>query len=509
MKNFIRILALLLVTISMIGCFAGCGGDGEKNSGTSSTDIQISYWRSGLDDVWLSAIIDAFNAKHPEYHVYYKATADFAASTAAYGLADVDTVDLYMSTFPGDTKYAEPLNDILQYKHKGESKTLGEKFHQNYLDMMEYPDGNIYSLSYSTSAIGIVYNKELFQQAGIEVTPRTTDELIAVCSKLADMNITPTCHFTSGGYYWKINELWFAQYEGLEAYNDFLINPTKEKMLTEDGRYETLKVNQKLLTPENVMPGSNVDNHVSVQTKFLNGKAAMMVNGSWLSTEMLNSDKMDNFAMMRNPVISAIKDKCTTVQNDQQLRSVVSAIDSITDGEKTEADYKQGDNYVIGSLTVSAADWEKIKEARTMCFVDHNEMGFVIPNYSNAKEGAKEFVKFFYSDEAYKIYQSTAKLRLPMEMDQGQVDTTGWNGFQLNQYEIHTQAELCVSSSICSRSRLFTDGGAWTYGSQNYDYRTLMCTNNESDRITAEDAWKHIQGLINDNYADWEANIKN
>lgn len=144
-----------------------------------------------------------------------------------------------------------------------------------------------------------------------------------------------------------------------------------------------------------------------------------------------------------------------------------------------------------------------------MCYVDHNEMGFTIPSYSNAKEGAKEFIKFFYSDEAYKIYQSTAKCRLPMEMDQGEVDTTGWNDFQINQYEIHTQAELCVSSSIRTRHRLFTDGGAWTYGSLSYDYRTLMCTNNESDRITAEDAWKHIQDLINDNYATWEANIIN
>ncbi len=508
MKKFARSIALFLVAVFLMGCFAGCGGNNKKE-GTSSTDIQISYWRSGLDDVWLNAIVEAFNNKFPQYNVYVKSTADFAASTAAYGLPDVDTVDIYMSTNPADTSYAEPLDDILSYKHEGESKTIGEKFHANYLNMMRHADGTIYNLSYSTSTIGIVYNKELFQQAGIEVTPRTTDELIAVCSKLADMNITPTCHFSNGGYYWKINELWFAQYEGAEAYNDFWINPTQERMLAEDGRYETLKVNQKLLTPENVMPGSNVDNHISIQTKFLNGKAAMMVNGSWLSTEMTNNEKMNNFAMMRNPVISAIKDKCTTIQNDQQLRSVVSAIDSITDGEKTEADYKQGDNYVVGTLTVSAEDWARVKEARTMCYTDHNEMGFTIPNYSNAKEGAMEFIKYFYSDEAYKIYLSTACGRLPMDLDQGEIDTTGWNAFQVNQYEIQTQMELCVSPSIATRHRLFTDGGAWSYGSQNYDYRTLLCTNNESDRITAEDAWKHIQGIINDNYADWEANIKN
>ena len=238
--------------------------------------------------------------------------------------------------------------------------------------MVTRPDGNIYTLTYGGSTIGIVYNKELFKQAGIDVTPRTTDELIAVCATLADMNITPTCHFKNGGYYWKMNELWFAQYEGIEAYNDFWANPTKEKMLAKDGRYEALLVNQKLLTPENVLSGSNVDNHVSIQTKFLNGKAAMMVNGTWLSTEMQNNDKINNFEMMRNPVISAIKNKCTTIQNDQQLRSVVSAIDSITDGEKTEADYKQGDGFVVGTLMVSSEDWARIKEARTMCYVDHN-----------------------------------------------------------------------------------------------------------------------------------------
>ena len=508
MKTTMKIIALLLVAVSLMGCLSGCGG-GKKEQANSSTDIQISFNNSGMGDAWMAAIVEAFNEKHPEYNVYYKATADYGAVMAAYGMPDVDTVDIYMHSRPHDVSYAEPLNDLLNYTVEGESKTIGEKFSQDYLDMVTRPDGNIYTLTYGGSTIGIVYNKELFKQAGIDVTPRTTDELIAVCATLADMNITPTCHFKNGGYYWKMNELWFAQYEGIEAYNDFWANPTKEKMLAKDGRYEALLVNQKLLTPENVLSGSNVDNHVSIQTKFLNGKAAMMVNGTWLSTEMQNNDKINNFEMMRNPVISAIKNKCTTIQNDQQLRSVVSAIDSITDGEKTEADYKQGDGFVVGTLTVSAEDWARIKEARTMCYVDHNEYGFTVPTYSNAKEGAMEFIKFFYSDEAYKIFLSIYKGRIPMDLDQGEIDTSSWNEFQINQYDILTNMESSVSPYRATINRLFTDGGAWSYGSQNYDYRTLMCTNNENDRITADEAWTHIQGIVNDNYADWESNVKN
>ena len=115
-KSFI---SMFLVCLLVVGCLTGCSADKTKK-GTSSSDIEISYQHVGLGKEWLDALIEAFNKKYPKYNAYYNATASSAAATAAYGMADVDTVDLYMVPKQYDTKYLEPLNDVLESTVDGE-----------------------------------------------------------------------------------------------------------------------------------------------------------------------------------------------------------------------------------------------------------------------------------------------------------------------------------------------------------------------------------------------------
>lgn len=511
MKMITKVTALCILMAMLMSCFVGCGPQNSTTKGgNEASDVEISIWNAGNGTAWLEAAIEAFNAKQSEYHVYYRATADFSASYSAFGLADVDTTDLYLtSTLANDLKYLEPLDDVLNTTIPGESKTLKEKFPADYLASMEFADGHYYNLSSNQSIIGIVYNKELFQKAGITQLPRTSDELAVVCSKLYDEGITPLCHFLNGGYWWKMSEYWFAMHEGAESYHDFYHNPTKDKMLAKDGRYEALKALEKIVTPEYILSGSNVDNHISIQTKFMDGRAAMMVNGTWLSNEMGGAEDVNKFAMMPTPVISSIIDRLTTVKNDQQLRKVVSAVDACVNGEKTEADYKQGDNFVIDGLTISAEDWTAVRVARTSVYSDTMTTGFFIPNYSNATEGAKEFLKFFYSDECTKIL--AAKHYCPIvSLTEGELDLSNWNEFEKSVLALRDQAEgIITPRGTMKTHRLFTDGGAWPFGLDSYAYATLMCTKNENDRVGADEAWDYIYKVINDSYENWEKNIKN
>ena len=203
-----------------------------------------------------------------------------------------------------------------------------------------------------------------------------------------------------------MQNVWFAQYDGVEYFSDFLKDATKDKMLKKDGRYEALKVLEKIVTPNYTLQGSNSESHVSMQTKFLEGACAMMLNGSWLSSEMSNSDKMNDFEMMKTPVISSITDKLETVKGETQLRALIQAIDEVTDGTKSEETYKDGDNYKVEGNSISAADWEYVRVARNMMATTYSGTSAFIPNYSNAKDGAKEFLKFMYSDEGYQIYMN-------------------------------------------------------------------------------------------------------
>ena len=509
MKIVKRILVSLLVLTMVAGCLVGCskGTKTGKEDGKSKTDIEIKVWNSGLGTDWLDAMIEGFKKVHPEYNVYYTASASEKAVTTGYGLADDDTTDLYLVTKMYDTTYMEPLNDLLNSTADGDTKPLIEKFDDAYLTLEKTSDGTIYSVTYGGGVLGIVYSKELFKKAGIEQLPRTTNELAIVCNTLSTKGITPMCHFKLGGYWHFLEESWFGQYEGIDNYLNFYQNPTKDLLVAKDGRYETLKALEKFVTPDYVLSGSNSSDHTTMQTKFLLGEAAMMVSGSWLANEMKSAEgALDNFVTMKLPVLSGITNKLTTVKKESDLRKVITAIDAVTDGEADVKTYQKGADYEVDGITVSAADWDYLYAARNTVTQNYAGHAAYIPTYSNAKEGAKEFLKFLYSDAGYRIFLDTLHIELPMQLSSGEIDKSDWNEFELGQSRLLNSGVQTFSKSNRGKHDLFAVGGAELMAGVSHIEE--FCSKNASDRMTADEIWDKIVRYVNDKYeSTWLANI--
>lgn len=509
MKRMKRVIAGLITSIMIVSCLVGCGGsEDKKKGGTSKTDIQISVWNSGLGTEWLDAMIEAFKEVHPEYNVYYDASATRETVIATYGMEELDTVDIYMSEKMSDYTYMEPLNDVVESQAEGDSKTLKEKFHDSYLAEETAKDGNIYSLTFGSGIVGIVYNKELFKQADITQLPRTTNELAVVCSNLYSQNITPLCHYGGSGYWHFLEECWYGQYEGADYYrNTFYGNPTKETMLKQDGRYEILKSYEKFIKPEYILTGSNSSDHTTMQTKFVLGEAAMMVNGSWLASEMSASGSVENFETMKLPVLSAITDKLTTVKKESELKKLIDAIDAVTEGEKKLEEYKSGDGYLVDGQQIAAEDWDYVYAARNTVAGTYATTGVVIPKYSVAKEGAKEFLKFMYSDAGYQIYANNLHIQLPIDLSAGEIDKTEWSDFEKNQAHLIETSVQSFSKGFAGKHELFRYGGASLYAG--VPFINYLSAKNAADRITADEAWQQIVDMVNDKYeSTWLNNIK-
>lgn len=499
-----------MVVVLVVGCMTGCGGNGAKQGGNNATDIEIAYQNAGLGREWLDAVVEKFNEKYPQYNVYVNASASTKSLLAAYGMEDIDTVDLYAVVRQYDTTYLEPLDDVLNATVEGESKSIKEKFNPTYL-AMEEKDGSYYSLTCGGGLVGFVYNKKIFEDAGITQLPRTSNEVALVCTTLSDQNITPLCHFFASGYgyYGMIENIWFAQYEGLDYVMDLYQEPSLEKMQRKDGRYEVYKAMERLITPKNILAGSNSTEHITMQTKFLEGQCAMMVTGSWLSSEMKHVGKIEDFAMMKSPVISAITDKLSTVKSETDLRKVITAIDNVTDGIEPEDTYKKGDSYKVDDLTVSAEDWAYVRKARNMMSPTYSGTTCYIPNYSNAKEGAKEFLKFLYSDEGYKIYTETLRLKMPLQLSEGEIDTSNWNSFEKNQAELLDTTEGMFSDYMMSKHPIYINSAAHPFARDAYVYINLMSSQNETDRVSGDEAWEAMQKIIEERYEnEWMLNVK-
>lgn len=81
-----------------------------------------------------------------------------------------------------------------------------EPFVENIADkeILTAPDGKIYGFAFEvkTGGMGVVYNRDLFEEKGLEV-PKTYDEFLSICEKLSGEGITP--------FYGPFKDVWTFQ----------------------------------------------------------------------------------------------------------------------------------------------------------------------------------------------------------------------------------------------------------------------------------------------------------
>lgn len=331
-------------------------------------------------------------------------------------------------------------------------------FNLKNVDAERWTEDTYYSAAWIGGNIGIVYNSRMFREHGWEV-PVTTDGLLELCDDILDdefystnknsvgqrIEVVPFSYCLSDSYWMYVYPQWWAQYDGVQSYINFFkgedINGTHTyEIANTDGRLEMLKLMDQLLGTYEMngtekVARSNVycdptlatRTFIDTQSTFLNAErarintngattSAMMPNGDWLESEMSQNFESQiasgeiEFKMMKTPVISAIINHpaCeNSIENDAELEALVKAIDA---GETALSSTEYG-------YDVTQSAYDKVKEARRLTFGNYNN-NIYIPAFATAKELAKDFLKFYFSDEGIKIFaEATKGQNLPVEYD--------------------------------------------------------------------------------------------
>lgn len=140
------------------------------------------------------------------------------------------------------------------------------------------------------------------------------------------------------------------------------------------------------------------------QTRFLNNGAAMMPNGAWLENEMEGAIASDmQLRLMKTPVISAIRDVLPdkSVKDDAELSALVTYIDKVSSGEVAAP---TGDTVSGTGFEVTMADYERVYTARNQMMGNQDRHGVILNKYSTAKDAAKEFLRFVFSDRGGQLF---------------------------------------------------------------------------------------------------------
>ena len=204
MKKFLKaMMAIGLSSMLMLG--VGCGGDGTTDEATGEVDasgntvIKIMFHvdAQSAEGKAYKQRIDAFNAAYKDQKI--KASASYIARTA--GAADYEQKLVGMQnegSLPDIITFDAP--NCASYANSGLiydiSDLVPQDVQDDFLSLNKY-DGKLYGLPIQESSAGFFYNKNLFAQAGINVSgytvenPWTFAQFKDVCAKLKAINVTP------------------------------------------------------------------------------------------------------------------------------------------------------------------------------------------------------------------------------------------------------------------------------------------------------------------------------
>ncbi len=438
MKKILKLVTSFALVVIMASSLVACKGNEQYqeevlgdyyhldsngkmvvgNDDISGT-LKIRAWDGGFGLEWIEGVISDFNDAFPNVTVKLSSSPErkvifgelMAKENQKYDLISSESIIFeYRDQF-------ESLDDVWSYKWQDETSSITEKMADEFVNYHKLSDNHYYTLPSYISWYGFVYNADIIEDSEV---PKTTNELIALCNDLKSSGVVPTIFSGDTGVdYWnQIYCTWFAQYQGLEEFNQMQLGKVKQA----DGSYKTdvsstylegtlkaMQVCEDILWYDNgnIYKTSVGEDYMGAQSKFFDNAAAFMANGAWIMNEMsvLYPDGPDfELKPMRTPVISSIVEKCTTISNDEELSSLITAIDN-------------GETALTGTgYSVNQEDFNTVKDARSLCYIGGEAATYVVPKYAKNKGLAKLFLQFMYRDTSIDTHvSSNAGVVLPVK----------------------------------------------------------------------------------------------
>ena len=188
------LVALACTSVMATGC-ASSSPSGEEAKGIGGT-LKVVTGRTDAEELF-EKIESDFKALYPEVtDIIWESSADYSnyittrMNTTDYG--DVLIIPFSMSGEPElYPNYFEPLGTV-------------EALSKDYIDVTEADyEGISYGLPTAINSLGIVYNADVFEAAGITSFPTSVEEFLEACKKIkekTDAKLFRSCYMGRRSY---------------------------------------------------------------------------------------------------------------------------------------------------------------------------------------------------------------------------------------------------------------------------------------------------------------------
>lgn len=280
-KKVVTVLLVLSMLLALSACGSSAnsaanstvgGGTNSGNQAEEPVEVIFHHCKVEVKDGF-EELAKVFNETHPEYRVVMEL---HDTGTLAEMFATGNPPDMVYTLGYSELQLAEFLkNDKLL---PVDDLELFDVVSPSFKEGITFSDGHIYGAPILSCGKGIMYNKELFEKAGITQLPTTSDELWAACDKLEAIGVTPFV----GGHQeaWTMHEnLWrifFSQYADPSFIQDRIDGKVKFADEIIPAWTEWIDNYTKYSSPDMLQI-----NWATALGELFSENAAMIINGPW------------------------------------------------------------------------------------------------------------------------------------------------------------------------------------------------------------------------------------
>ena len=321
MKIIKKIMVFALVVMLCLSA-AACGGNNSSSSTGNNGKIEmgkrgeegtlsLNVYAAGYGTEWITSAVTLFIGDNPNVK-YYLEASPLAISAVKTQLENGNCKDDVILVNAADYEsyvakgYIEDLSDVYESVVPDSGKKVKDVVDGSFTANKTF-DGKIYGIPWQDNPpSGIIYNKKMFERYGWTI-PQTMDEFWTLCDQIAidtEGSVAPlTFGGADGNGYLYVNfPQWLAECYGADGMREFLkLESPDAYAVQEAGRSKVYSTIAKLTKGKTsngtdiVLEGSIGATAITAQSNFINGRAAMIVGGTYFPTEMVEYISIKNF----------------------------------------------------------------------------------------------------------------------------------------------------------------------------------------------------------------------
>ena len=305
-----KLLSLLLCSGVVMGMLAGCGqstesegmkGEADSEEENISGEVRMAYWDVSFDG-YLNRCIEEFNKIYPDVEIVLEpSTSDEFWTKLEAASTGGSSADVFWMNGPNITKYAKggmlmPIDEFLE-----DSVINLDNYPESMVQLYNI-DGKQYGVPFCFDTIGVWYNKEIFDEAGVPYPEDdwTWEEMVDIARQLTKEDgsvygiAAPLSNQTT--YYNTIYAM------GGEVISEDKKQSGYDKPETQAGIQCWVD-----LLKEGISPSLASLTEASADAQFLSGRLAMCWNGSWFASTIASSELKDVIDVAELPSLNGTK----------------------------------------------------------------------------------------------------------------------------------------------------------------------------------------------------------